>query len=95
MDYGMIIYLILVSGEMMIAQGTNGCSQGFLIEGVIEGNDMLSFVDLGKDAVEHHPLLLEWIRSWTERYELEPLTPSGWHEEGHEITSGCNDNHGV
>ena len=59
MDYGMVIYLICVSGKRMIAQKIDGCSRRFLMEGVIAGKDMLSFVDLGKYAVEHHPLC--WI----------------------------------
>ena len=69
MDHEMIIYLIHVSEERIIAQGTDGCSQGFLMKGVLEGKDMLSFVDLGKDAVEHHPPLLDWICSWIEQDE--------------------------
>jgi len=95
MDYGMIIYLIHVSGKRMIAQGTDGYSRGFLMEGVMAGEDMLNFVDLGKDAIKRHPPLLNWICSWTERDGLKPLTPEGWYEEGHGITGGEIDNHGV
>ena len=52
-------------------------------------------IDLGKDAVERHPLLLEWIRSLTEQDELRPLNLEGWYEEGYGITGGYNGNHGV
>ena len=66
-DCGMIIYLIHVSGKRMIVQGTNGCSRDFLMKGVMAGEDMLNFFHLGKDAFEHHPPLLDCIRSWTEQ----------------------------
>ena len=59
MDYGMIIYLIHMSGKRVIAQGTDGCSCGFLMEGVVAGEDM------------------------------------GWYDEGHRITGGQDDTHGV
>ena len=65
------------------------------MEGVMAGEDMLNFVDLGKDVIERHPPLLHWIRSWTEWDRLKPLTPEGWYEEGHGITGGQNDKHGV
>ena len=48
MDYEMTIYLIHVSRRKMIVQGIDGCSWGFLMEGVITGEDMLNFIDLGK-----------------------------------------------
>lgn len=66
------------------------------------GDDMLSFVDLGKSAVDRHPKLLEWIRSWADdptlikrRGKLDPLTPEGWFEEGHGIAGGDKDSHGI
>eukprot|EP00956_Cyclotella_meneghiniana_P034238 scaffold102682_cov132-Cyclotella_meneghiniana.AAC.1 len=59
----------------MIAQGTDGCSRGVLLEGVMSGQSMLSFVDLDKTAVERSPELLPWIRSWCGKRDLNPLTP--------------------
>ena len=49
----MVVYLI-----QMISQGTDGCSSGFLLEGVVACNNMLNLDDLGKDAMECHPSLL-------------------------------------
>jgi hypothetical protein len=66
MTYGMTLHVIHVSVKQMIAQGTDGCSRGSLMEGVMAGCDMLSFVDLARTAVEHHPPLLDWVRSWTD-----------------------------
>ena len=59
------------------------------------GKDMLYFVDLGKSAVERHPPLMDWVRDWTGREELAPLTPEGWFEEGHGIIGGSLDRRGV
>ena len=95
MEFGLQIHLIHVSGKRMIAQGTDGCSRGFLMEGVMAGENMLQFVDLHKPACDRHPPLLDWIRSWTQRKDLEPLTPEGWFNKGHGITGGSLDRHGV
>ena len=48
--------------ENDIAQGTDGCSHGYLMEGVMVGKEMLSFVDLAKSAIDRCPKLLDWIR---------------------------------
>ena len=95
MNYGMTIHVVHISGRRMIAQGTDGCSRGSMMEGVMAGKDMLEFIDLGRSATERCPQLLDWVRSWTRRPDLEPLTPEGWFEEGHGITGGTKDKHGV
>ena len=95
LEYGMTIHLIHISGKRMIAQGTDGCSRGSLTEGVMSGKDMLTFIDLGRSAVEHHPPLVEWVRSWSGRPLLRPLSPEGWFEEGHGIVGGSLDSNGV
>jgi len=95
MVYVMTIHVIHISGKRMIAQGTDGCSRGSLMEGVMAGQEMLSFVDLAKSAVERHPPVLEWIRSWTGQVKLAPLTPDGWFEEGHGIVGGTFDSQKV
>jgi hypothetical protein len=51
MTYGMTIHVVHISGKRMIAQGTDGCSHGSLIEGVMAGADMLSFVNLGLGGI--------------------------------------------
>lgn len=94
MKYGLLVHLIHISGKRMIAQGTDGCSRGFLMEGVMAGDNMLDFVDLAKSAVERSPPLLDWIRSWSVD-DLVPLTPEGWFEEGHGIAGGAKDSRGV
>jgi hypothetical protein len=95
MQYGLLIHIVHVSGRRMIAQGTDGCSRGSLLEGVMAGGDMLDFVDLGHSAVDRCPRLLPWIRSWTGNASLEPLPPEGWYVEGHGIEGYAPDVHGV
>jgi hypothetical protein len=95
MTYGMTIHFVHISGKRMILQGTDGCSRGSLMEGVMAGADMLTFVDLARGGVDRHPELLDWIRTWTQSPLLVPLTPEGWFEEGHGITGGEMDSRGV
>ena len=94
-EHSMLLHLVHVSGTRMIAQGTDGCSRGVLMEGVMAGNDMLSYVDLDKTAVERSPTLLPWIRSWCGHADIKPLTPAEWFQEGHGIIGGHKDKHGV
>ncbi len=51
MSYGMTIHVTHISGKQMIAQGTDGCSHGSLMEEVMVGKDLLMFVDLAQDAI--------------------------------------------
>jgi len=95
MEYGMSLHVVHVSGKRMIAQGTDGCSRGSLMEGVMAGDNMLSFIDLACSAVDRHPPLLEWVRGWTGVPSLKPLSPEGWFVDGHGIVGGSLDHNGV
>jgi hypothetical protein len=79
----------------MIAQGTDGCSRGVLMEGVMAGQGMLSFIDLDKSALDRAADLLPWIRSWCGDRNIIPLTPEEWFTKGHGITGGQRDKHNV
>jgi hypothetical protein len=46
MEYEFTLHVVHVAGTRMIAQGTVGLSQGIFLEGVMRGEDMLSFMDL-------------------------------------------------
>ena len=69
----------------MIAQGTDGLSRGLLMEGVVAGKDMLSYVDLVKTAMERCPSVSDWVHSWVGDTSLQPLTPEEWFGEGYGI----------
>ena len=46
------VQLIHVSGTRIIAQGTDGLSRGDMLEGVLTGREMLSYVPLHRSALE-------------------------------------------
>ena len=47
MDYGMVV--------VYLSHVTDGCSRFSFIEGLMAGKDMLTFIDLGREDVDHHP----------------------------------------
>jgi hypothetical protein len=59
-------HVVHIMGKRIITQGTDGCSCGLLLEGVMSGADILTLVDLAKGRIERHPPLLSWIWSWKE-----------------------------
>ena len=81
------IHLIHVAGKRMIAQGTDGISRGNIMEGVLAGHSMMSFIPIGKSAIDRSPKLLGWIREWSRESNLEPLTPKQWLWEGHGLST--------
>jgi hypothetical protein len=95
LDFSIILHVIHVAGTRMIAQGTDGCSRGVLMEGVMAGKNMLTFINLDKSAIQRCTDLLPWICSWCGHSDIEPLTPEGWFQEGHGIIGGHVDKHKV
>ena len=94
-EAGFTLHFVHVAGTRMIAQGTDGLSRGMLLEGVLTGKPMLSYIDLAKSAIDRFPPLLEFVRSWTQMPKLEPLTPEEWFVEAHGIVGGFRDDHGI
>ena len=86
MKHSVKLHLIHVSGKRMISQGTDGISRGSLIEGVLAGKSMMSFVPIAKSAVDRHDNLITWIRTWTSVNTLQALTPKEWLWEGHGLS---------
>jgi hypothetical protein len=98
MEHGFALHVVHVSGTRMIAQGTDGLSRGILLEGVVRGEDMLSFVDLSRTAIERHPDVLNFVKSWVEPVlgESKILSSSEeWFQEGHRITGGKRESRGI
>jgi hypothetical protein len=81
----------------VIAQRTDGLSRGILLEGVVRGEDMLSFVDLSRTAIERHPDVLDFVKSWVEPAlgESKVLSSKEWFQEGHGITGGKRESRGI
>jgi hypothetical protein len=77
----------------MVAQGTDGVSQGHLKEGVSTGESMLSFISLHLLALQRSETLKDWIKSWLGN-QAEFLEPEDWFERGHDMSGGCKDSKG-
>jgi hypothetical protein len=95
LDYSIILHVVHVAGTRMISQGTDGCSHGVLMEGVMAGKGMLSFVDLDKSALARSTDLLPWIRSWCGNAAINSLSAEDWFERGHGVIGGKRDKHNV
>jgi len=90
MDYGFTLHVVHVAGTWMIKQCTDSLSRGALLEGVMAGRDMLSFVDLALTAIQRHRPLLEFVRSWWDQNadQLSVLGTDQWFREGHGVEGG-------
>jgi hypothetical protein len=80
--HGVKIHLIHVSGKRMISQGTDGISRGNLLEGVMTGKDMLSFVPISLTAFERSKHLLDWVSGWLNQTNLKVLRADEWISRG-------------
>jgi hypothetical protein len=98
MAKGCKIILVHVSGERMKWQGTDGLSRGNLLEGVMKGKDMLSYVPLHLEAFERSHTLRRWILSWAQANKDEVvsvLKPEDWFGKGHDLTGLQKDEQGL
>jgi hypothetical protein len=93
LNHQCLIHVVHVAGTRMIGQGSDGLSRGNLMEGVMTGQSMLSYVPLGKSALERSPSLLTWIQSWAGD-QLELLTPKDWFIRGQGLAEFHVDNKG-
>ena len=77
-----------VAGTRIISQGTDGLSRGDMLEGVIKGREMLSYVPLHLSALNRDLSLQNWICTWLKdggfRFP-EFLEPEDWYKKGHDI----------
>lgn len=93
------IILSHILGERMKWRGTNGLSRGNLLEGVMKGQDMLTYVQLHLTATERSPKLLGWIKSWgyslDKNVDFEILHPDTWFTCGHDLIGGTVSKNGI
>ncbi len=97
MKYGFSLHVVHVAGTRMIAQGTDGLPRGIMLEGIVCGDDMLSFVDLSKTALEQHQGVLDYIKSWLDSSlrSSKSLSPEEWFQEGHGVVGGEKNSRGM
>jgi hypothetical protein len=96
---GCIFHLIHVSGNRMIAQGTDGTSRGDLGKGVMKGQAMLTFIPLHLNALERCSGLQEILRTVViprkGEDEIIFLSYKDWFVRGHDIVGGCKNDDGI
>ena len=64
MKYGCSCLVSHVAGKRMITQGADGLSRGALNEGVMNGEDLMTFLPFHLSALQRSIKLLEWMNSW-------------------------------
>jgi hypothetical protein len=79
-EYDFTLHVVHVASTRMIPQGTDGLSREIFLEGVVRGEDMLSFLDLSQTAIERHPGVLNFVKSWVSPIlgEGKVLKPEEW-----------------
>jgi hypothetical protein len=97
MRHGFNLHVVHVAGTRMIEQGTNGLSRGSLLEGVMTGRDMISYVDLALTAFQRHSPVVGFVKSWVipTFKHMRVLSAQEWFVEGHGIVGGSRDNNGM
>ena len=88
MKYHCSVQLIHVAGTRMIKQGTDGFSRGDLLEGVLKGMTMMSFVPLHLGASDAEASFKIWVNSWAGKLgnqSVEWLEAEDWFERGHDL----------
>ncbi len=80
-----MIHFVHIAGTRMIEQGTDGLSRGNTTEGVMQGQNFLSFVPLNLNVLERQDQPLKgWVESWFGSFEpCKWLSPEDWYHEGH------------
>ncbi|KAL7577652.1 hypothetical protein ACA910_015166 [Epithemia clementina (nom. ined.)] len=79
----LFIHVIWVAGTRMIEQGTDGLSRADLMNRVLAGGDMLSFVPLNKTAEERQSGVVQFLMSSTQGcFDFIPLNhPDDWFDK--------------
>ena len=99
LSIGCVFHLIHVSGNRMIAQGTDGTSREDLGEGVMKGQTMLSFIPLHLTTLERCKGLKEKLREVIMPRKGEDevifLNYEDWFTRAHDIIGGCKKNDGI
>jgi len=92
MMHGFRAHVIHISGDRMIAQGTDGVSRGDNQQGSILSQPLRNFAPMHLSAMDRNDSLLNWIIDWSgpETFVLEP---KNWFYEAHDLRA--NDSTGV
>ena len=91
------VHFIHVAGSRMIAQGSDGLSQGDLYKGVMSSKSLHSFIPPAESALDRSPALWPWIQGWSSELEADVkfIGAKDWFERGHEILGGSTNVDGI
>jgi hypothetical protein len=56
-----LLVIHVLGKQMMQAQGMDGVSRGQLLEGIMDGESMISFIPFHKTALDWSPTLKGWL----------------------------------
>ncbi len=89
-EFSFVLHVVHVVVTHMIAQGIDGLSRKTFPKDLLEGNDMLSYVDLLQMAIEQYLPVLDYVQKWLEPTASKErvLEPEEWFAEGHGIIGG-------
>ena len=73
--FNFTILITHVAGKRMIACGSDGLSRGATNEGIMNGEDFLSFLPLHLSAIDRSSDLKNWVLDWTKRSKVIFLSP--------------------
>jgi hypothetical protein len=85
------VHVIHVAGTRMIVQGTDGLSRGCLVEGVMKGDSIASFIPLHETALQRSGDIMPWLKEahgGSAGKELTVLSKEDWFWKGHDIVGG-------
>ena len=76
----------------MIQQGADVLSRGALNEGVMKGDDLMSYLPFHLSASQRSPDLIKWIQGWAGE-DAKLLSPEDWFIRGQDTIGGtkCTD----
>jgi len=96
LEHAFTIQLIHVAGWRMQAQGTDGLSRGDLLSGVMQGQDLLSFIPLHLAAPQRSVGVIRWVSEWIlPSQHLVQLQPIDWFGRGHGVVAWSVNGDGV
>ena len=84
MRYEFMTYVIHVSGNRMIRQGTDGVSRGDMSQALSVDKPIRELIPIDVSALDRCEGLTDWLKSWVGKSALF-LEPAHWFLEGHDI----------
>ena len=89
------LHIIWVAETRQKAAQIDVFKRGCFTAWISLSGSIVDFVLLNDTSFERSVSLLPWFQILIGAYNVEPLTPEGWFEEGHGFKSGKNNDNGI